>query len=612
MVDLFDQPPSSDGHNPEGFMKRFGKAILVTAALAAALVLTISRTRDPSGTAQLGLGAGETSRAAQRDDGKSTYDLAALRVFQSTLIKVNDAYVDPRRVDAKAMLLAALDQVQKSVAEVLVEPSADKKRVIVRVDNSQQEFAIGEVDSPWALSTKMREIFRFVAAHIPQGTDKETARNIEYAATNGMLSTLDPHSVLLDPSVYNDMKTSTRGSFGGLGIVIGMRKGNLTVIRPMPDTPASRAGIEAGDRIVRIDKLSTVNMMLQDAVNRLRGDQDTQVEVWIEKAKDKNPTPKKLVLTRAIIAVKTVESHLLKNNVGYVRLFQSFGGTTVDDMRRALEDLKGKNIKGLVLDLRNNPGGLLDQAIKVADEFVDSGTIVTTVGFANKQRDEKRATPGNQPHLPMAVLVNHGSASASEIVAGALKNLDRAVLVGTRTFGKGSVQVLYDNDDGSALKLTIAQYLTPGDISIQSVGITPDVLLEKVAVDKEKGVWMFRDYKGPSESELESHLESDHAVTGDKPFEVLHFLAPEPPKKVAKAMLRDDESKPDDGDPDAEPEPEDDLGDEKFVEDADYELTFARDLVAQAKVGSAAKCWLRRSRISRRSRAKSACASVMP
>jgi carboxyl-terminal processing protease len=556
-------------------MKRHFKTILVGVALTLALLLTFTR----HGAHGVGLGAGEPSRAAQKDD--KHYDLAALKVFNNTLMRVNDSYVDPTRVDPKQMLLAALDQVQKSVAEVLVEPKSEQGKVTVRVDTAQQEFTINEVDSPWALSMKMKEVFHFIAQNLPPGTDAETVRNIEYAATNGMLSTLDPHSMLLDPQMYNEMKLNTRGSFGGLGIVIGIKKGALTVIRPMPGTPAWNAGLKAGDRIVRIEKESTVNMMLNDAVARLRGEPDTKVELWVEKAVEKAAVPKKVVLTRAIIQVKTVEAHLLKNGVGYVKLFNSFGGNTNDEMRRALDDLRQKGMKALVFDLRSNPGGLLDQAIKVADEFVDTGTIVTTVGYANKQREEKRANPGNQPHIPMAVLVNHGSASASEIVAGALKNLDRAVVVGTRTFGKGSVQVLYDNDDGSALKLTIAQYLTPGDVSIQSVGITPDVVLDKVAVDKEKGVWLFRDYKGPSESDLDAHLTSKNAHAGDKPFETLKYLAPEPPKKTAKNLLRDDEKTPDEEDPDAEPEDEPAPADDTFVED--YEISFARDLVAQAK-----------------------------
>ena len=240
-------------------------------------------------------------------------------------------------------------------------------------------------------------------------------------------------------------------------------------------------------------------------------------------------------------------------------------------------------MKSLVFDLRSNPGGLLDQAIKVTDEFVDSGTIVSTVGYANKQREDKPAQPGGQPHMPMAVLVNHGSASASEIVAGALKNLDRAIIIGTKTFGKGSVQVVYDNEeDGSALKLTIAQYLTPGDVSIQSVGITPDVQLDRVAIEKDKGVWLFRDWKGMSESELDAHLTSKNTVAGDKPFTTLKYLAIEPPKKPKKDLLRDDTKTADADDADDEDKLDDlNVDEDKFVED--FEIQYARDLVAQAK-----------------------------
>lgn len=579
-MDFFDPPGTSpnvanrSGNQPEPFMKRHFRPLLVGSAIVAASILTISR-KGPSG--QVEVGAGGQSQAAQNDD-KKPYNLTALRVFNNTLMRVNDSYVDPTRVDPKQMLLAALDQVQKSVAEVLVEPHAEQNSVTVRVDTQQQDFKIGEVDSPWALSMKMRDIFGFISAHLPPGTDSETVRNIEYAACNGMLSTLDPHSTLLDPQSYNEMKLNTRGSFGGLGIVIGIRKGALTVIKPMPGTPAWNAGIRAGDRIVRIEKESTVNMMLNDAVSRLRGDPETKVDLWVEKAAEKPGSPKRLTLQRAQISVRTVEAHQLKNNVGYVKLFNSFAGNTNDELKKALDDLKAKGAKGIVLDLRSNPGGLLDQAIKVTDEFVDTGTIVTTVGYANKQREEKRANPGNQPHVPMAVLVNHGSASASEIVAGALKNLDRAVVIGTKTFGKGSVQVLYDNDDGSALKLTIAQYLTPGDVSIQSVGITPDILLDRVAVDKDKGVYLFRDYKGPSEAELEAHLISKNTRAAEKPLETFKYLIDAPPKKVAKNPLRDDDKKDDPAE-----EPEDDEIDDSDEFKEDFEIRFARDLLAQAK-----------------------------
>jgi carboxyl-terminal processing protease len=582
-MDLFEHATG-----PQPFMRRYFKPILVFVALALALCITIRRA-GPHG--HVDVGAGEPLRAAQKDD-KRPYDLAALRIFNNTLMRVNDAYVDPTRVDPKEMLKASLDQVQKSVAEVLVEPRGNDK-LIVRVDTAQQEFSIGEVDSPWALSMKMKEIFRFIAQNLPPGTDQETVRNTEYAATNGMLSTLDPHSMLLDPQTYTEMKLTTRGSFGGLGILIGLRKNELTVIKPYPDTPASKAGIKAGDRIIRIDNESTANMLINDAVSRLRGEPDTKVTVWVKKPNEPNTSAKKIVLTRAVVSTHTVDYKMLKGNVGLIKLHGNFAGNTDEELRKALDDLKGKGMKSIILDLRGNPGGLLDQAIKVADEFVDTGTIVTTVGYANKQREEKRAQPGTQPHVPMAVLVNGGSASASEIVAGALKNLDRAVVIGQRTFGKGSVQVLYDNDDGSALKLTIAQYLTPGDVSIQSVGITPDVELDKVVVDKDKGVWLFRESKGMHEADLEAHLKSKFTRDGDKPFETYKYLAQEPAKKAlasktAKTPLRDDPRQPAGEDDDDAPAIDQDSEEDENPTDPDalvedYEVDFARDLVSQAK-----------------------------
>ncbi len=571
----FDRPKASPPVE-EPWMKRHVKLLLVGAALATSLVLTISR-HEPRG---LGLDAGEPSHAggpsAAKDKDKKPYDLAALRIFNATLMRINDAYVDPTRVDPKAMLLASLDNVQKQVAEVMVEPHPAENKVMVRVDTAQQEFDIKDVDSPWTLSLKMREIVHFIQKNMQPGTDP---KDLEYAATNGMLTTLDPHSVLLEPALYNEMKLSTKGKFGGLGIVIGIRKGQLTVLKPMPNTPASKAGIKAGDKIVRIEKESTVNMMLNDAVSRLRGDPGTSVEVWTQRG---DAPAKQVTLVRDEIQVRTIEAHALKGGVGYIKLSQ-FSGNSADELRKGLEDLRAKNsLKAIVLDLRGDPGGLLDQAIKVADEFVESGTIVTTVGYANKQREEKRASPGNQPHVPMAVIVDGGSASASEIVAGALKNLDRAVVIGSRTFGKGSVQVLYENDDQSALKLTIAQYLTPGDVSIQSVGIGPDIALEQSWITKDR-VTIFRPSHGLREQDLDAHLTSRNARGGDKPVETVHFLAEAPKKKDAGALLRDDANKEDGGE-EPEAEPEDDisnLDDEHFKED--YDITFARELLLAAK-----------------------------
>lgn len=562
-------------------MKRYFKISAVGLAVVAALALTISK-RGPA----MMVGIGRTTGAAVERKG---YDSSnSLNTFNQTLGRILEAYVDPTRLDPKQMLLAALDSIQKQVAEVMVEPFPEQNRVVVHVDTAVREFRIDQVDSPWAMSPKMSEIFQFITQHLLPGTDAEALRNIEYAATNGMLSTLDPHSLLLDPQTYNEMKMSTSGRFGGLGIVIGIRKNSLTVIRPMKDTPAWEAGVRRGDRIVRIEKEPTQNMALNDAVSRLRGDPGSKVEVWFER--DGEAQARRLVLTRAEIHVHSVTSHLLNSpagNVGYIRLSQ-FSQKSDEDMRQALAELTRKqSIRGLILDVRHDPGGLLDKAIKIADEFLESGTIVTTVGYANKRREETRADSSAQPRIPMVVLVDGQSASASEIVAGALKNLDRAVLIGSRTFGKGSVQVLMDNPDGSALKLTIAQYLTPGDVSIQSVGITPDVVLEPMSVEKDR-LSLFSTYKGTREQDLDAHLTSQNARTTDKPVETLRYiwtdLRKKPPtKQKAGNLLTDTDKKPgspgEDDEDDNDDAPPDD--DDTFVED--FDIQYARDLLAAAK-----------------------------
>jgi carboxyl-terminal processing protease len=560
-------------------MTRFFKPIVVLAALLVALTLTIYRA-GPQGFAGLSV-AERTSRAAgPSDTAGKPYDLASLRILNLTLQRIRDNYVDPARIEPKGMLLSALDHVQRNVAEVLAEPSADKNSISVRVDTAQKTFDISGVDSPWALSSKLREIFKFVQQNLPQSAD---AREIEYQAISGMLATLDPHSQLLDPDMYRQMKIDTRGKFGGLGIGIGIRRDMLTVLSILgPVTPAARGGLKAGDHIVRINDESTINMLLSEAVNRLRGDPGTKVTVYVER--DGQKGTKKVVLERAIIDVPNVVglppaeySHpkILKAGVGYMRVKQ-FQGSTAEDIRREMSELSRQGLKGLIIDLRGNPGGLLDQAIKVSDIFLDGGTVVTTVGNAGKSRDEKRArNDGNEPHIPLVVLVNGSSASASEIVAGALKNLDRAVILGQTTFGKGSVQVLYDNDDDSALKLTIAQYLTPGDVSIQSVGITPDVQTVPVRVEKDS-IWFAPSVHATlRESELDQHLDSRNARKGEKPSETVKYLAP-PPKKGAAALSDDDEEAAQD---EEQPIVEDETPKE------DFEIELARDMIASLPQG---------------------------
>lgn len=467
------------------------------------------------------------SHAAGKDKGSGEsddYDLSSLSLFRRVLLRVADSYVDPKRIDPRQMLVFALHAVEKEAAEVIIHESLNDKGLIegvdVRIGDQQRSFNLKKVNSPWALSAAAKEVFQYLQ---PRLTRKTKIAEIEYAAINGMLSTLDPHSLLLSPEVYGEMKLSTRGEFGGLGIVISMVQGKLTVINPMKGTPAYKAGLKPCDQIVKIGKESTVNMTLSQAVQRLRGKPGSTIAVTL-KRKGRKKTFKRM-LKRDIIKVDSVNSRMLSNNIGYVRL-KSFQGNTYDDMKTSIEKLESSGMKGLVLDLRGNPGGLLDQAIKISDYFVDSGVIVSTVSSAGKKREEKRARKsGTRSNLPLVVLVSNGSASASEIVAGAIKNLDRGVIVGRTTFGKGSVQVLYDNDDDSALKLTIAQYLTPGDVSIQSVGITPDILTKPVVV-RPKFVRLRRtdDDDVLREEDLDEHLTNTTAKV-TKPHRTVRYFA---------------------------------------------------------------------------------------
>lgn len=466
----------------------------------------------------------DSSARAQEVRDEEAYDLTELRVMNRVILHVKNHYVEPERINPRIMLLAGLNAVQRSVAPVLIDYEEGQSHLTVHVDNQERRFQVDDVDSPWALSFRFREIFGFVQENLHDETLE--MREVEYAAINGMLRTLDPHSVLLTPEVYEEMRMSTRGEFGGLGIVISIRDGQLTVIRPMEGTPAGRAGLQRMDRIVMINDESTMNMPLTEAVNRLRGPPGSNVSIRVVREGDGGWTrPRRFDLTRAVIHIESIESRMLGDNIGYIRI-KNFQGNTHEDMRRALATLHRQNMQGLVLDLRDDPGGLLEQAVRVADTFLPSGTIVTTSSSDPAQRDVKIARrEGTEPNYPMVVLVNGGSASASEIVAGALKNHDRALIVGQRTFGKGSVQVLYDYEDNSALKLTIAQYLTPGDVSIQGVGITPDIGIDPMTVDR-LDMDLAVDQQYIREADLASHLTSDRARETERPSTMLRYYLP--------------------------------------------------------------------------------------
>lgn len=299
-------------------------------------------------------------------------------------------------------------------------------------------------------------------------------------AIRGMMKTLDPHTSYLNAESFRDMQVETSGKFGGLGIEISMRKGILTVVSPIEDTPAWKAGIQSGDKIIKIEDQSTLDMTLSEAVTQLRGEIGTPVTITI--FRDKVETPFDVTLVRDVIKMRSVRNKLYNGDIGYISI-RSFAKTTTTDLDAAIVSLEDQGITKLILDLRNNPGGLLNQAVEVADRFLDSENLIVYTKGRSEEQNMRFTTRDTikRFRLPMVVLVNGGSASASEIVAGALQDLGRAVILGTPTFGKGSVQTIIPLSDGSALRLTTARYYTPSGKVIQENGIQPDILVENPA-----------------------------------------------------------------------------------------------------------------------------------
>jgi len=329
---------------------------------------------------------------------------------------------------------------------------------------------------------------------------KVSTRDLIYGAIQGMLANLDPHSSFLKPDDYRELQIETKGSFTGIGIEITIKDGVLTVVAPIEGTPAWKAGLKPGDKIIKINGKPTKGMSLIEAVKLLRGPKGTKVTISIYREGFKEL--KDITLVRDVIPIKSVRYKLLEPGYGYVRI-TSFQEKTPVELRQALRDLEKDGLKGLIIDLRNNPGGLLDSAVQVADEFLDSGLIVYTKGRRKDQNFKFEAHPDHgKHHYPIVVLVNAGSASASEIVAGALQDHHRAVIVGTRTFGKGSVQTIIPLPDGSAVRLTTAQYYTPSGRSIQAEGIEPDLEIPELKPS------CLRKHPTIREKDLKGHLEN--------------------------------------------------------------------------------------------------------
>ncbi|HVC56157.1 MAG TPA: S41 family peptidase [Stellaceae bacterium] len=325
------------------------------------------------------------------------------------------------------------------------------------------------------------DVFELVRADY---VDAVTDDKLVEGAINGMLTSLDPHSNYLDAKNFNDMKVQTRGEFGGLGIKVSMENGLVKVVSPIDDTPAAHAGIKPGDLITQLDGVPIQGLTLPEAVEKMRGPVNSDITLTIRR---EGRAPFDVKLTRAVIRIQSVRSHLEDGNIGYIRI-TSFDEQTDVGLNKAMKNLKKESnnkLIGIVLDLRNNPGGLLDQAVAVSDAFIDKGEIVSTRGRRADDAQRYDAHPGDVASgLPLAVLINGGSASASEIVAGALQDHHRAILIGTRSFGKGSVQTIIPLAGHGAMRLTTARYYTPSGRSIQARGIEPDIVVDAAKIER--------------------------------------------------------------------------------------------------------------------------------
>lgn len=394
-------------------------------------------------------------------------------------------------------------------------------------------LAVAQLTRPLAAEAKSQyediRLFTDVLALVRKSYVEEVPmQELIYGAIDGMLAALDPHSSFMPPDVYKEMKDDTRGEFGGIGIEITIKDGVLTVVSPIEDTPAYRAGLQAGDQIVKIEDGFTKDMSVMDAVKLMRGPKGSPIRITI--FREAFEKPKEFELKREIIKILSVKARTLEDGYGYVRLAQ-FQERTDEELVKALKDLRKENggrLNGLVLDLRNNPGGLLEQAVKVTDLFLGKGLIVYTDGREEGSRMEFHARPGTEEEdFPLVVLINSGSASASEIVAGALQDHDRALVLGTQSFGKGSVQTVIPLSDNSGLRLTTARYYTPSGTSIQARGITPDIVVAPAELKKVGEGDHFR------EKDLSNHFDTEPLEVQPKDVETTR-------KFDLKATDRDD------------------------------------------------------------------------
>jgi carboxyl-terminal processing protease len=398
-------------------------------------------------------------------------------------------YAEP--VDPSLIYTKMLDRMQKNFPDkIRMEDLGDgTMRVVCREKKSDVRISKSDQVS------NVRQMENVIRNCIPDETLKimrKSQMTDEQLALDMLLGSLDPHSGFMNAEMYKLLNTGMQGRFGGIGAEITVQNGVITVVSPVDDTPAFLAGIKPGDQIIKIEDVPTKGMTTWEAVKKIRGPENTQVRLTILRKNDKKP--KQFIITRAIINIKTVKYKRHDDDIGYIRL-SSFQEKTTDDLKAAIQDMEKETgpLKGLLLDMRNNPGGLLDQAVKVSDYFLKSGVIVSTRGrkkyFENRARARNR---GDEPVYPIVILVNEGTASAAEIVSGALQDHRRALVVGVQTFGKGSVQTILPLDDAMAIKLTTAKYYTPSGRVVHENGITPDVLVGKTQGFRERDLNEYR------------------------------------------------------------------------------------------------------------------------
>ena len=383
---------------------------------------------------------------------------------------------------------------------------------VVSFTFSSTLFAKSETDEPTAEASRLQSLAKFtkvlgIVEHY--NVDNLSIEELMDKAMQGMMTNLDAHSSYLNEKHFENLKIQTSGEFGGLGITVGIKDGALTVIAPIEGTPADKAGIKAGDIILKIDDESSLSMTIDEAVAIMRGEPNTPIDLTIVRKGE--PDPIKIHIIRDIIKIQSVYAKQIGDDILYIRI-TNFDQKVVEDVQRELKKHLDHD-KGIVLDLRNNPGGLLDQSIGLVDLFVDEGEIVSQKGRDEAENKYYKATAGaTVTDVPIVVLVNPGSASASEIVSGALQDHKRAVIVGEKTFGKGSVQVILPITDSEAIKLTVARYYLPSGRTIQAVGVTPDIVVYPGEVTNHTDAYALK------EADLKKHLEGElDKVNGDKP-----------------------------------------------------------------------------------------------